>query len=362
MRILAWPGFENKTGNPYTRLLYEAVEAEGGTVTDFSLGAAIAGRFDVWHVHWPDDFLSIRSLPRALFYLTAELVLMAWGRVRGASLVWTVHDLGPHEHPHPALERFFWRLFLPLVDGFLTLSEHAKKAVEHRFPALRRVPGRVVPHGHYREAYPEPVTREAARSAMGLPAEAQVWTYVGRIRPYKNVDALVRRFREVEDPDARLVVAGNPISEWLEQTVREAAGDDDRITLRLEFVPDAELARLLGAADLVVLPYEDIMHSGTALLALSLDRPVLVPDRGAMSELRERVGDRWVRLYRAPLTAETLREAQRWAVRTDRPERAPLEGLAWDGIARATIALYREATGRVPVDSDVNEDSTSSGS
>ena len=53
-----------------------------------------------------------------------------------------------------------------------------------------------------------------------------------------------------------------------------------------------------SAADLVVLPFSDIMHSGSAILALSFNKPVLVPARGALPELQTRVGAAWVQTYR----------------------------------------------------------------
>jgi len=340
MTVLAWPAFENKTGNPYTRLLYRAVEERGVEVEDFVPGRALRGGYDLWHLHWPDDFLSYRSPGTALAYVAAELALMAQARVRGARIVWTIHDLGPHESPHPWLERLFWPLFLPMVDGYVTLSEHARNAALDRFPRLQSVPGAVVPHGHYRPAYPSPVSRATARDQWALPAEAPVIAFLGRIRPYKNVDGLIAAFRGLEGSEARLLVAGNPSSEALADRLRTAAAPDDRIRLALRFLPEDEIPSLMGAADLVVLPYEDILHSGSALLALSFDRPVLVPARGAMGELRREVGDDWVYTYDEPLRPADLRSVL-GAVRTDaRPDRAPLDDRSWDRLAESTIDLY----------------------
>ena len=347
MNVLAWPAFENKTGNPYTRLLYEAMEAEtDAQVEDITLWRALTGSHDIWHVHWPDDFLSYPSLPTAMTYVAAELALFAWARARGARLVWTVHDLGPHESPHPGLERVFWRLFLPMVDGVLTLSEVAAQKALQRFPTLRSVPRAVVPHGHYRPAYPDPVPRPEARRALGVPPQARLVAYVGRIRPYKNVGRLLRAFRGWDDDTARLLVAGNPVSETLRDEILSGAAGDDRIRTDLRFIEPEELTTVLGAADLVVLPYGHILQSGTALLALSFDRPVLVPSRGAMGELQAEVGAAWVRTYEGTLTANTLAAAMEWANAAHRPARAPLGDRAWPRLARQTEQLYHRVRRR----------------
>jgi glycosyltransferase involved in cell wall biosynthesis len=342
LNVLGWPAFENKTGNPYTRLLYEAMEAETSVqVDDITLRHALTGAYDVWHVHWPDDFLSYPSLSKAVTYVAAELFLFAWARVRGARLVWTVHDLGPHESRHPKLERLFWRLFLPMVDGIVTLSEVAAQKTLQRFPALRSVPRAVVPHGHYRPAYPDPVPRSEARRTLDVPDEARLAAFIGRVRPYKNVSRLIETFRAWDDDTARLTIAGNPVSETLKDEILKAVAGEGRIRTDLRFIENDEMMIVLGAADLVVLPYDHILQSGTALLALSFDRPVLVPDRGAMSELQAEVGAEWVRTYEGDLTADTLAHAMDWAETAIRSERAPLDDREWPRLARQTEQLYR---------------------
>jgi len=349
LRVLAWPAFDNKTGNPYNRLLYAAVEDQGVDVTEFSLQRALQGSYDLWHLHWPDDFLSYSSPVKAAGYVGALLLLMVLARQKGTQIVWTIHDLGPHESHHPWLESAFWRVFPHLVDGFITLSEVGREAALRKYPPLRRVPGAVVPHGHYRPAYPGPVSREAARAELDLPAGAPVAVYVGRIRPYKSVEPLVHAFRSVSDESTRLLVTGNPSGPAIERQIRRAADGDDRITLDLRFIPDHRIPVILGAADLVVLPYEDILHSGSALLALSFNRPVLVPNRGAMSELQRSVGDEWVNTYEGRLTPDDLRNALSWARSTDRSSEAPLADLEWENLAAQTVDLYQRVYREEPI-------------
>lgn len=342
LRVLGWPGFTSQNGNPYTRLLYEHMEAEGDVEVDgFTLLEPLQKRYDVWHVHWPDSLLSYPSKVAATAYVVAELMLFAWARLWGTKLVWTTHDLGPHESHHPQLEAFFWRVFIPMVDGIISLSETAREEAYTRFPRLRSVPSAIVPHGHYRTAYPTTITKDEARRQCGLRPEDRVVVFVGRIRPYKNVVPLIRAFRAWDDEDARLIVAGNPISDDLAQQVRAAQEGDDRVRADLRFIEEEEIARFLAASDLVALPYTAIMHSGTALLALSFDRPVLMPDRGAMSELQERVGPEWMRTYTGEFTREVLTDAVAWAETETRAARAPLDELEWARLARETEALFR---------------------
>lgn len=342
LSVLGWPGFTSKNGNPYTRLLYEHLEAEGDVEVDgFTRLEPLKKRYDIWHVHWPDSLLSYPSTVAATAYVIAELVLFAWARLWGTKLVWTTHDLGPHESHHPRLENMFWAFFIPMVDGIISLSETARQEAFSRFQRLQSVPSAVVPHGHYRTAYPEPLPKEEARHRLDLSPGDRVIVFVGRIRPYKNVVPLIQAFREWQEPEARLLIAGNPISENLARRVQTAQEGDERIRVDLRFIEEEEIALLLSAADLVALPYEAIMHSGTALLALSFNRPVLMPDRGAMSELQERVGTRWMRTYTGAFSLKVLTDALAWAEEEQRPAQAPLEDLEWPRLGRQTESLYR---------------------
>ena len=67
---------------------------------------------------------------------------------------------------------------------------------------------------------------------------------------------------------------------------------------------------------------------------------MLVPERGAMAELRAAVGPEWVRTYRGRLTAATLIEAMAWTTETPRGGTRLRQELDWDAIARATVRAY----------------------
>ena len=181
----------------------------------------------------------------------------------------------------------------------------------------------------------------SARARLGVPSDRPVIASVGLIRAYKNIPHLIRMFRALEI-DATLLIAGKVSPPSLEDEIRAAAGGDERIVLDLRFMPDQDLPIVLEASDLIVLPYTRIQNSGSAILAASADRPVLVPALGAMKELREQLGREWVRTFDGELSEDDLAEAIAWATRPGRPERADLSSLDWDAIAERTLAAYQE--------------------
>ena len=343
LRVLAQPAFKRRELNPYNWQLSTSLQEAGVQVCEFSRSESLRGGHDIWHLHWPDTeaMFTRGDLPLIIKRSMRLLLQLRLARMRGTRVVWTVHNLQSHEQRFPRTERWFWRWFVREVDGVICLSKHSLGAVIERYPPLARLPVFVVPHGHYRELYPNTITRAKARAALGVAPDARVVTFVGQIREYKNLPELITAFRELQDPSLVLLVAGRSRSQPADDLLRAAAAGDPRIRLDLRLIPEDEMQLFLNAGDLVVLPYRDVLNSGAALLALSFNKPVLAPDSGALPELREQVGPAWLKLYRGTLTADSLDTALQWASGTPRPATAPLEFAGWSEVARATIAAYR---------------------
>jgi glycosyltransferase involved in cell wall biosynthesis len=339
LKVLAWPAFRKRDANPHAALLSEKLRDLGVQVDDWTPARACLQPVDLWHLHHPETVVYQRSRLRSALATLAFCGLMWLARARGIRILWTVHDLGSHDELHPHLEPWFWRFFLARIDGYVCLSEGGARLARARFPGLRDLPGFTVPHGHYRDAYPNQVSRAEARRALGLPDDVPILLHFGLLRPYKNAPYLIRTFRELPESKAILVVAGKPYDEIVEREVRLSADGCPRVRLLLRWIPVAEVQHLMVASDLVVLPYRRILNSGAALLALSFARPILVPDKGAMREQQQRFGKEWVRLYPGELTAESLAEACRWAKMRSR-HRPDLAELDWTSLAGKTRAIY----------------------
>jgi glycosyltransferase involved in cell wall biosynthesis len=334
MRILAWP---NESKNPYTPLLYSNMGSDV-LIEEFS-ARKLLRRYALWHVHWPESLLNIRSGPKAAYKLAGFFAAVDFLRWRGAKIVWTIHNLKAHEAIHPSLEARFWRHFIPRVDGAISLSETGLRLAKERFPALRDVPTTAIPHGHYRDEYPQSLV--AGREVLGIPPEARVILFFGAVRAYKNVDALVRAFRDVSTPDALLYIVGRPNTKSLTETILKLAAEDRRVRLVFEFVKPEDVSKFMQAADLVVLPYRAILNSGSALLSLSLNKPVLVPDLGSMGDLRNDFGSEWVRTFSEDLDSTALESALDWAAQSRPAVCCMPEKYNWRSIRAETLRFYR---------------------
>lgn len=341
MNILAQPGIGIGDLNPYTKLLYEQIQELGHKVDDFKFSRAFRKKYDILHFHWPEYFIGHTSPLKA--YAGSALILAAviWARARGSKVVWTAHNLASHANRRPNAENGFWRAFSILLNGYIALSERSQAEAQRYHPELRKLPGFVIAHGHYRGTYPKNISKSVARDWLNIPRAAKVICFFGSLSEYKGVADLVAKFKELDDEELVLVIAGeddgNSKTDWLQE-----ARTDPRIHLHIGFVPARQVQFYLLAADLAALPFREVWNSGSALLALSFDRPILVPARSAFLELEERVGNQWVRMYAGGLTTHALKDGIEWSCRPRSPKYAPLEAFEWPAIAQQTLAAYEQ--------------------
>jgi glycosyltransferase involved in cell wall biosynthesis len=323
-------------------LLCDALKQEGAAPREYSIKRLLFSNGpDFVHIHWPEGAIaheSMQDVARATRRLFFGLKLAL---LRGARIVWTVHNAHPHDRYHPEIEPEFYRKLLKFVHGLVFLSETSRALAVEQIPELAAKPYAVIPHGHYRPVLRGGPPKSEARKRLGLPEKGLVLACIGSVRDYKNVPALVRAFRAAAKPSERLAVAGNCADPVLKAEVETESEGDDRILLHLERLDNQELETYHRAADLAVTPYTEILNSGSLLYALSCGVPFLGPEQGSLAEVRERVGAEWVRLYEGSFDERTLRRAMD-EIEASPPKGEPdLSSFDWPGIAKEMMAFYR---------------------
>ncbi|MEU1971736.1 glycosyl transferase [Microbacterium sp. NPDC019599] len=297
-------------------------------VSYFSWKRALTGGYDVLHLHWPEFLVRDRNPRKRVAKRQAMRATLLLARLRRVPIVRTVHNLHPHELGSTAEQRL-----LEKVDRETTTFIRLNPTTEVE-PWMDAV---TILHGHYRDRF-------AAHPRQ--PREPGLVLYFGIIRPYKGVERLIDVFTERPRPGSRLRIVGSPSPE-LADTIQAKADASEVVSARLAFVDDDELVREISAASLVVLPYAEMHNSGAALVALSLDRPILVPRTPSNSALSAEVGPGWVMEYDGPLTDEVLSAAIEAVASIDADAAPRLEGRDWSEVGRLHRAVYRDAIGTV---------------
>lgn len=351
--VLMCPDY--RESNPYQSELIDALEARevevsttsGGWTFPLLGGVRRHGVPDVLHLHWLHRFVITEGrFPAVLAVLLGvrlcfELVLL---RALGVRIVWTVHNLLDHERSAPRSELITRHAVARIADRLVVHCEAAVTLVAETYRLPERVSDRirVVAHGNFADVYENDVSQSTARELLDLPSGTPVIAFFGLIRPYKNVPELIETFERVPG-DARLLVVGNPWNEDVENRVRAASADDERVHTVLEYVPEDEIQVYLRATDAVVLPFDSVLTSGSAVLAMTFGRAVVAPVMGCLPGL---IGSEGGYLY-APDDSDGLRVALRKAIddrgrlrEMGRRNREVAQTLDWDGIAERTRDVY----------------------
>jgi glycosyltransferase involved in cell wall biosynthesis len=153
-------------------------------------------------------------------------------------------------------------------------------------PLYRLDPAKVVviEHSSYLGYYPDRITRDEARSRLGLSPDRTVLVTLGGIRPYKALDVLLDAFEELSRDDSalHLLIAGRVMADPAGAELAARCARLERVTGHFDHVPDDEVQVWMNAADLAVLPYRDILNSGAFLLAQTFGLPVVAPRAGSL--------------------------------------------------------------------------------
>lgn len=355
MKLLAFP----RDANPYQELLYGAMREQGVTVSYVEgptgshtlnllllplllLIRRLQG-YTVLHVHWTFPFAlpggALGAFGRGIMEIWAAVVwLVAKGC--GMRLVWTAHNITPHE-PLFLNDRCAHRFLAKRADRIIVHNQAARKQLQELGDI--GTPVAVIPHGSYIGVFPNTYTAADARARLGVRQDNTVFLSFGLIRPQKGIEKLLKTFAGYDNPKAVLLVVGQARDSALRTAIEAAASRDPRIRLVLEYVPNDEAQYYFNAADFAVLPYEQSTTSGVAVLACSFACPIIVPQQTAFEEFpaEAQVSYQQGALLEALEAAARLPKTER-----QRKSQAALvfaEGLSWKAIAAKTISFIKDA-------------------
>jgi len=274
----------------YTTCYYQALRDAGAQVAEGELSGrwliSHRDRVDYLHLHWPSFLYRGRNVIDSLYGFVRFVLLLALARLLRIRLLWTAHNLYPHERTRPALlDRLARKILVRVCYRVFAHGDRAAAIVAREFPAARERLG-VIPHGHWIGHYPCSTDRAAARARLGIPPDEYVHLSFGSCREYKNLEQLVRSFQEIACRDSALWIVGRFQDQNYSERVRRQIEERPRgIRLVDIYVPDDEIQHYFCACDVAVLAYADVLTSGGAMLALGFGRPVIAPRLGHLQDI-----------------------------------------------------------------------------
>lgn len=289
--VLMVPDWRN--GNPYLNHLSNALESHGFRVefADYPKGlmklnnlASEHPKIRFIHIHWIPPLLAPIFWSPSKFRIKIKNLLLLLDcilcRIRGVRLVWTVHNLVSHESPNAEREVEARKLLFRGVSSVIVHSCEARKEIFRQYDLSdRRKKTSVIPHGNYIGDYPpnDERTREI-KSKFSISEDNIALLFFGAIRQYKGLEWFIPTFQELKSGKYRLIIAGRVGDKALGEWVEKQSRNDPRILPCLDFVPEKDVAAYFAIADAVILPSRQTLTSGSALLAMSMGKALILPE------------------------------------------------------------------------------------
>ena len=354
-KILMMPDYRDH--NPYQLLLAQALRSPELKPV-FSQGyrrilplyrACQDNSANVLHLHWLTPYLRGKSWLVSLIYSCKLLVDLGLIRLQKITIIWTVHNHLTHDCQYPKLEAWLRKNLFKLADEIIVHNHASIERLQLLHPDLnldldRHHKLNVIPHGNYRQIYQPAIDRATARAKLNLPQHGYLYLNLGMIRPYKGIENLLQAWQASSKlaQNHTLLVAGKYLDSAYGKKITALTGATKGVIFQPQFIPAEEMHLYFSAADVVVLPFTSILTSGSLILAMSYNKPIVAPNQGGIKEILETAnsllydsGDR-LGLSKA-LQVSTQIDLRQLSARVSQIS----DRLNWHEIAQATAKLYR---------------------
>ena len=280
--------------NPYQYLMiaglnsFDNIEAFNG-VHDRFLGiirTQIKYKPDYLHFDWIQSYyvrkkhwMTLMLFPIFIFQI---LYVKYFSKTK---IVWTLHNIMPHNVEHIGFNRWVRHLFAKQCEWIRVFSEDSiiRATQELEINIEKFI---VVPEGDYTSVYTNTITQQQARNELNLDQDDKVLLSLGYIKPYKGIENLIKEFSKIPNKKVQLLIAGQVMDKKyfknLQNTINQLK--DNRIKLKDIFIPVENLQIYYNAADVVVLPFDKVENSGSAIMAMGFKKPIIAPNMGVLKK------------------------------------------------------------------------------
>ena len=225
------------------------------------------------------------------FELFDRTLLMLYYRMLGKKIILTVHNVNARKRDSndSSLNRLSLRLQYNFCHHIFVHTERMRSELVSDF----RIPNSkvsVIPFGINNTVPNTALSTEEAKQETGVSSGDKALLFFGNIAPYKGLEYLISAFSALlsKDRSYRLMIVGRPKGSenyWTQiQQAIARSGIRDRITQRIEYIPDELTELYFKAADVLILPYARVFQSGVLFLAYSFGLPAIAADVGALKE------------------------------------------------------------------------------
>lgn len=228
---------------------------------------------DIVHLQWIDNPVAALSLVR-------------WARRRGVKVIYTPHNILPHERRWLMMP--VYRLLYRYMDKVVARDPHIAWALEELLDTPKDSV-KLLPGSPNLLALHTPACGVSLSPDMDNKAKDELrLLFFGHGCPRKGLDMLLQTLSENKWPDhIHLVIAGEEVLRGISADLLARARKAVRLTLVNRYIAPNEVTMLFRDSDLLLMPYIKLCKSPLLDLAAALQLPVLRSDRVQGADFRE---------------------------------------------------------------------------
>lgn len=248
-------------------------------------------------LHTANPFNWLRAAKR-INAMRPEMVIIQWWHpyfapcyyilckcLKSKKILFVCHNVFPHER-FP-MDTILTRAVLRQGNCYIVQSGTDAKDLQTivKNPVFRQAV-----HPTYNAFRIENMSKETARSRLGIRTDEKVLLFFGFVREYKGLRYLIQAMPEIAAriEDTRLLIVGDFSDEESKNQYRDMiaqSGVSEHIDIYDGYIPDREVEKFFAASDLAILPYVSATQSGIVQIAYGFEMPVVATNVGGLPEV-----------------------------------------------------------------------------
>jgi glycosyltransferase involved in cell wall biosynthesis len=282
--------------NPFQELLYSQQETMDYSADPIVNPFKIDSDPDVVHLHWIEGlkYFYGRSPLQVEFFIWLGIHQLFKQIGPDRLSVCTIHNFNIHDDDgYKSQNRRFMKRIIRKFDLVHFLSKESQSEFSN-YLGIELDPKKILvgQHPTYASVYRRLDSDYNVRENLLIPENGIVIGYVGSLRPYKNLNMLLEAYVSLTELNQNvfLLIAGSDGDRNLSNKISVLQKCDSRIMYRPEHIPDEMILNYLETLDLAVFPFDDpdeILNSGSIILALSYCIQSIIPDFKSLSEIKK---------------------------------------------------------------------------
>ncbi len=277
------------TKNPYYTMIGEELISRGidfKYINDYQkIEEILEKRPILVHFHQPEPYYHAENKEKTLIKANEFLEKLRNIKINGAKVVFTMHNLVPHNRKFQDIDEMVNRELCKLSDRIVVLGQCAKEILVDTGVNTEIS---VINHPSYRGYYGPIPNKNQTRKELDLPTNAMIFGNVGHIKPYKGLEFIIEAFTKFSDLQKSskqlvLCLVGSAHDNAYIKFIQEKYSKKNILIINRD-LSDSDLIKFVSVMDYSVFAFKDIWASSSVVLSISYGVPVIVPELGCMSE------------------------------------------------------------------------------